>query len=113
VFPVWYGLPTECICVFCMVLTDYATVSASSINRLIFVMGTQCAFCEVASGSSNMQANERPIRVSRCELALFSSRNCSALSWKCHTAIYHVAYAPTQDVGLSRGVILDYVSHIA
>jgi hypothetical protein len=90
-----------------------AIISLNSINRLGFVMETQCAFCEVASGSPNVQASERAGTVPRCELALSSSRNCSAVSWKCHTVIHHEASAPTQAVGLSRRVILDRVSHIA
>jgi hypothetical protein len=52
----------------------------------------------------NAQASERPGRVARYELALASTENCSALSRKCHIAMYHEASAPTRGVGLSRRV---------
>jgi hypothetical protein len=39
-------LLTECVCVFCLVLTISSDISLNSINSLVFVMEMQCVYCE-------------------------------------------------------------------
>jgi hypothetical protein len=42
-----YILPTQCICVFYVILTTQTIVSLYSVNELVFVMGTEFVLCEV------------------------------------------------------------------
>jgi hypothetical protein len=42
-----YVLPTECIDIFRMILTLKSDYFLNAINRLVFVMETQCIYCEV------------------------------------------------------------------